>query len=84
MIPAKGVGMNIFDAKEAKMKSYLKFLHKKGATNRKKSVKIEDVERALRMDDRLFDEITKYLTADGSISRSSGSVYITRSGISKL
>ena len=53
--------MNIFDAKEAKMKSYLKFLHKKGAINRKKSVKIEDVERALRMDDRMFDEITKYL-----------------------
>ncbi len=76
--------MNIFDAKESKMKSYLKFLHKQGATNRKKAVKIEDVERALKTEDRLFDEITKYLIADGSISRASGTVYITKSGIAKL
>ena len=76
--------MNIFDAKEAKMKSYLKFLHKSGATTRKKAVKIEDVESALKIEDRLFDEITKYLVADGSIQRSAGLVYITKLGVGKL
>ena len=76
--------MNIFDAKEAKMKAYLKFLNKSGATTRRKAVKIEDVERALRIDDRLFDEITKYLLAEGTIQRSAGLVHITRLGVSKL
>jgi hypothetical protein len=84
MIYGKGAAMNIFDAKEAKMKSYLKFLHKNGATTRKKAFAIEDVERALRIDDRLFDEITKYLVAEGSIQRSAGLVYITKHGASKL
>jgi len=76
--------MNIFDAKEAKMKSYLKYLTKNGATTRKKAVAIEDVERALKIDDRLFDEITKYLVAEGSIQRSAGLVYITKLGVSKM
>ena len=76
--------MNIFEAKEAKIKSYLKYLNKSGATSRAKAVKIEDVERALKIEDRLFDEITKYLLAEGSILRSSGAVYITKSGVSKL
>ena len=76
--------MNIFEAKEAKIKAYLKFLNKSGATNRKNAVKIEDVERALKIEDRLFDEITKYLVADGSIQRSAGVVYITKTGVGKL
>ena len=76
--------MNIFEAKEAKIKSYLKFLKKKGATTRSKAVKIEDVESGLRMEDRLFDEITKYLLADGSIQRYSGAVYLTKLGAGKL
>ena len=76
--------MNIFEAKEAKIKAYLKYLHKSGATNRKNAVKIEDVERALKIEDRLFDEITKYLVAEGSIQRSAGLVNITKAGIAKL
>jgi hypothetical protein len=84
MIYWKGAAMNIFETKEAKIKSYLKFLNKHGATNRKKAVKIEDVEQALKIEDRLFDEITKYLVADGSIQRAGGVVYITKAGIGKL
>ena len=76
--------MNIFEAKEAKIKAYLKFLNKSGATSRKDAVKIVDVERALKVEDLLFDEITKYLVAEGSIVRSAGLVYITKSGIGKL
>ena len=76
--------MNIFEAKEAKMKSYLKYLNKNGATSRKNAAKIEDVERALKIEDRLFDEITKYLVADGSIQRAAGAVYITKTGMGKL
>ena len=76
--------MNIFETKEAKMKAFLKFLNRNGATSRKKAVKIEDVEKALRIENRLFDEITKYLVAEGSISRSAGTVYITRTGLGKL
>ena len=84
MIYLKGVDMNIFEAKETKIKSYLKFLNKSGATNRKNAVKIVDVERALKIEDRLFDEITKYLVAEGSIQRAAGLVYITKTGVSKL
>jgi hypothetical protein len=84
MIYGKGAAMNIFDAKEAKMKSYLKYLNKTGATTRKKAIALEDVERALKIDDRLFDEITKYLVAEGSIQRSAGHVYITKLGVSGL
>ena len=76
--------MNIFEAKEAKIKAYLKYLNKSGATSRNKAVKIEDVERALKIEDRLFDEITKYLLADGSIQRATGAVYITKVGVGKL
>ena len=76
--------MNIFETKEAKMKAFLKYLNKSGATSRKKAVKIEDVEKALRIENRLFDEITKYLLAEGSITRSAGMVYITRAGLGKL
>jgi hypothetical protein len=84
MICGKGAAMNIFEAKEAKIKSYLKYLKKNGATTRSKAVKIEDVERALKIEDRLFDEITKYLLAEGSIQRYSGAVYITKLGVGKL
>jgi hypothetical protein len=84
MILHKGAAMNIFEAKEAKIKAYLKYLNKSGATTRKQAVKIEAVEQALKMDDRLFDEITKYLVADGSIQRSAGFVYITKTGVGKL
>ena len=76
--------MNIFEAKEARIKAYLKFLNKRGATSRKKAVKIVEVEQALKMDDRLFDEITKYLVADGSIQRSAGLVNLTKDGNAKL
>ena len=76
--------MNIFEAKEAKIKAYLKFLNKSGATTRKNAVKIEAVEQSLKIEARLFDEITKYLIAEGSIQRSAGLVYITRTGITKL
>ncbi len=76
--------MNIFEAKEAKIKAYLKFLDKSEASTRKKAVKIEDVERALKIEDRLFDEITKYLLAEGFIMRSSGVVYLTKLGVSKV
>ena len=81
---SKGADMNIFEAKEAKIKSYLKYLNKCGATTRAKAAKIEDVERALKVEDRLFDEITKYLIAEGSIRRSAGVVYITKTGVAKL
>jgi hypothetical protein len=84
MIYIKGAAMNIFEAKEAKIKAYLKFLNKSGATNRKNAVKIVDVERALKIEDRLFDEITKYLIAEGSIQRSAGLVNITKAGLAKL
>jgi hypothetical protein len=84
MIYGKGVAMNIFEAKEAKMKSYLKYLKKNGATARSKAIKIEDVERALKIENRLFDEITKYLLAEGAIHRYSGAVYITKFGVGKL
>ena len=76
--------MNIFEAKEAKIKAYLKFLNKSGATTRKNAVKIEAVEQSLKIEDRLFDEITKYLVAEGSIARSAGVVYITKAGVAKL
>ena len=76
--------MNIFETKEVKIKSYLKYLDKVGATTRKKAVKIEDVERALKIEDRLFDEITKYLLAEGSIQRAAGVVYLTKFGLGKL
>jgi hypothetical protein len=42
------------------------------------------VERALKIEDRLFDEITKYLVAEGSIQRSAGLVNITKAGLAKL
>jgi hypothetical protein len=84
MIYNKGAAMNIFEAKEAKIKAYLKFLDKSGATSRKNAVKIIDVERALKIEDRLFDEITKYLVAEGSIQRSAGLVNITKAGLAKL
>jgi hypothetical protein len=84
MIYVKGAAMNIFETKEAKIKSYLKFLSKSGATTPKKAVKIEDVERALKTENRLFDEITKYLLAEGFTKRAAGGIYITKSGLSKL
>jgi len=84
MIYIKGAAMNIFEAKEAKIKAYLKYLNKSGATNRKNAVKIIDVERALKIEDRLFDEITKYLVAEGSIQRSADLVHITKAGVAKL
>ena len=76
--------MNIFEAKEAKIRSYLKYLKKNDATTRSKAIKIEDVEMALRIEDRLFDEITKYLLAEGFIQRSAGKVSITKQGVGKL
>jgi hypothetical protein len=77
--------MNIFDMKEAKIRSYLKFLHSHGATSKLKAVKIEDVERGLRIDDNLFDEITKYVIAEGYAQRTTPrSIYLTRTGVTKV
>jgi predicted transcriptional regulator len=85
MIRLKGVEMNIFDIKETKIKAYLKYLYDHGATTKNKGVGIEDVESALRMDDRMFDEITKYLLAEGYTQRSARrEIYITRTGVSKI
>jgi hypothetical protein len=77
--------MNIFEVKEAKINTYLKYLNEHGATAKTKAIKVESVERALRVDDRLFDEITKYLLAQGYIRRSaSKEVYVTKLGVGKL
>jgi hypothetical protein len=85
MISSKGVRMNIFDIKEAKIKSYLKYLHNQGATSKGKAVKIDDVERALRIDDNLFDEITKYVLAEGFAQRAvPRAIYLTKVGVNKL
>jgi hypothetical protein len=83
MIYGKGAAMNIFEAKEAKIKAYLKILTKNGATTPKKAVKIEVVEGALKVENRVFDEITKYLLAEGLIKRAAGGVYLTRLGVGK-
>jgi len=77
--------MNILDIKEAKIKAYLKYLYNHGATTKSKSIAIGDVESALRMDDRMFDEITRYLLAEGYTQRAAPrEIFITRSGISKM
>ncbi|MFH1524972.1 MAG: hypothetical protein ABIF04_08405 [Chloroflexota bacterium] len=77
--------MSIFDVKEAKIKAYLKYLYNRGATTKAKSVEIGEVESALRMDDRMFDEITKYLLAEGYTKRSARrEIYVTRTGVSKI
>ena len=85
MISPKGARMNIFDIKETKIKSYLKVLHDQGATSKNKAVKIDDVERALRIDDALFDEITKYVLAEGFAQRAvPRAIYLTKLGENKL
>lgn len=77
--------MNIFDIKEAKIKSYLKYLHEHDATAKNKAASIDDVERALRIDNNLFDEITKYVVAEGFAQRTvPKSIYITKLGVNKL
>ena len=77
--------MNILDVKESKIKSYLQYLYSHGATSKTKAVRIDDVESGVRMDDRMFDEITKYLLAEGYTQRSARrEIYITRTGVSKI
>jgi hypothetical protein len=77
--------MNIFDIKEAKIRSYLKYLNDHGATSKSKAAKIDDVERGLRIDDNLFDEITKYVVAEGFATRTAPkSIYLTKAGVSKV
>ncbi len=77
--------MNIFDIKEAKIRSYLKFLHNQGATSKLKAVRIDDVERGLRIDNNLFDEITKYVVAEGYALRTTPrSIYLTRVGVTRI
>jgi hypothetical protein len=83
MIYRKGAAMNIFETKEAKIKAYLKVLSKNGATTPKKAVKVEVVEAALKIENRLFDEITKYLLAEGLIKRAVGGIYLTRPAVDK-
>jgi hypothetical protein len=77
--------MNILDIRESKIKSFLKFLNDHGATSKTRAVKIEDVERHMRMDDTLFDEITRYVVASGFASRTAPkSIYITKQGVEKI
>ncbi len=77
--------MNIFDIKEAKIKSYLKFLYNHGATSKSKAVRIDDVESGLRIDNNLFDEITKYVVAEGFAQRTvPKSIYLTKQGVTKV
>ena len=77
--------MNIFDIKEAKIKAYLKYLYNHGATSKGKAVKIEDVESGLRIDDSLFDEITKYVVAEGFAQRTAPrAIFLTRQGLDKV
>ncbi len=77
--------MNILDIRETKIRSFLKFLNDHGATTKAKAVKIEDVERGLRIDDSLFDEITRYVISSGYAQRAAPKlIYITREGIGKL
>jgi hypothetical protein len=77
--------MNIFDIKEAKIKAYLKYLYNHGATSKGKAVRIDDVESGLRIDDNLFDEITKYVVAEGFAQRTAPrSIFLTRLGAGKV
>jgi hypothetical protein len=81
----RSLAMNILDVKESKIKAYLKFLHSHGATSKTKAVRIEDVERGLRMDDKMFDEITRYVLAEGYAARAAQrELYITKSGINQI
>ncbi len=76
--------MNILDIRESKIKSYLKFLNDHDATSKPKAVKIEDVERAMRIDDTLFDEITRYVIASGFVQRTPPkSLFLTKQGVAK-
>jgi hypothetical protein len=77
--------MNILDLRESKIKSFLKFLNDHGATSKARAIKIEDVERHMRMDDTLFDEITRYVVSSGFASRTAPkSIYITKQGVDKI
>jgi hypothetical protein len=77
--------MNILDVKESKIKSYLKYLYSHGATSKTKAVRIDDVERGVRMDDKMFDEITRYVLAEGYAARAiQREIYITKAGINQI
>ncbi len=77
--------MNILDIRESKIKSYLKFLNDHGAISKARAVQIVDVERAMRMDDTLFDEITKYVVSSGFATRTTPkSIYLTKLGLAKV
>jgi len=77
--------MNILDIKESKIKSYLKFLNDHGATSKPRAIKIDDVERALRMDDTLFDEITRYVVSSGFAQRTPPkAIFLTRQGVARV
>jgi|WetSurMetagenome_2_1015567.scaffolds.fasta_scaffold67327_2 hypothetical protein len=77
--------MNIFDVKESKIKAFLKYLNDHGATSKSKAVKIEAVESGLRIDDTLFDEITRYVVAQGFAQKTAPKmIHITKQGVAKL
>lgn len=77
--------MNILDIRESKIKSFLKFLNDHGATSKAKAAKIEDVERAMRMDDAMFDEITRYVVSSGFAQRTPPkAIYLTKQGVAKV
>jgi hypothetical protein len=84
-IPERRPAMNIFDVKETRIKAYLKYLHTHGATSKTKAVRIDDVERSLHIDNRMFDEITRYVLAEGFAARAiQREIYITRAGVNYI
>ncbi len=77
--------MNIFDIKESKIKAFLNYLYKHDATSKGKAVPLDDVESGLRIDDNLFDEVARYVVAEGYASRAAPrKVYLTKAGLNKV
>ncbi len=77
--------MNIFDIKETKIKAFLNWLYKHDATSKGKAVSLDEVESGLRIDDNLFDEVARYVMAEGYAARvAPRKVYLTRAGVEKI
>ncbi len=77
--------MNIFDIKESKIKAFLNYLYKHDATSKSKAVALDDVESGLRIDDNLFDEVARYVVAEGYAARTAPrKVYLTKAGLNKV
>ncbi len=77
--------MNIFDIKESKIKAFLNYLYKHNATGKGSAVPLDDVESGLRIDDNLFDEVARYVMAEGYAARvAPRKVYLTKAGLNKI